>query len=72
MHSISSLRNKGIEIRIVFLSEGVSSRFNINQKNLNKALEYLAIKCSLKPDNTYGIKIVFSGDSVITIISEVI
>ena len=28
--TISSLRNKGVETRIVFLSEGVSSRFNIN------------------------------------------
>ena len=45
---------------------------NINQKNKNKLFEYLAIKSSLICDNTFKIKIFFSGDSVITIISEVI
>tara|TARA_B100000029_G_C17373523_1_gene887046 strand:- start:178 stop:627 length:450 start_codon:yes stop_codon:yes gene_type:complete len=45
---------------------------NINQKNKNKLFEYLAIKSSLIYDDTFKIKIFFSGDSVITIISEVI
>ena len=45
---------------------------NINQKTKNKALEYLAIKCSLSTDNFYKIKIFFSGDSIITLIAEVI
>ena len=45
---------------------------NINQKNKNKALEYLAIKCSLVSNNFFKIKIFFSGDSIITLISEVI
>ena len=34
--TISSLSSKGIDIRILFLSEGVSSRFDNNQKNLKK------------------------------------
>ena len=45
---------------------------NINQKNRNKPLECLAIKCSSFIDETYKIKIFFAGDSIITIISEVI
>ena len=45
---------------------------NINQKNKNKPLEYLATECSLALDKTYEIKIFFSGNSIITIISEVI
>ena len=45
---------------------------NINQKNKNKPLECLAIKCSSIFNETYKIKIFFAGDSIITIISEVI
>ena len=49
----------------------VKSR-NINQKNKNKPLECLAIKCSSTFDETYKINIFFAGDSIITITSEVI
>ena len=45
---------------------------NINQRNKNKPLEYLATECNLAFDNTYEINIFFAGDSIITIISEVI
>ena len=45
---------------------------NINQKNKNEPLEYLAIKCSSTFDKTYETKIFFSGDGIITLISEVI
>ena len=45
---------------------------NINQKNKNKVLEYLAIKTSIISNNIFKIKIFFSGDSIITITSEVI
>ena len=45
---------------------------NINQKNKIKPLECLAIKCSSIFDETYKIKIFFAGNSIITIISEVI
>jgi len=45
---------------------------NINQKNKIKPLECLAIKCSSIFDETYKIKIFFAGNSVISVISEVI
>ena len=45
---------------------------NINQKNRNKILECLAIKCRLFSDENYEIKIFFSGDSLITIMTETI
>ena len=45
---------------------------NINQRNKNKALEYLAIECSLTFDKIYEINIFFAGDSIITIILEAI
>ena len=45
---------------------------NINQKNKNKPLEYLAIKFSLTANKTCEIKIFFAGNGVITIISEII
>ena len=49
----------------------VESR-NINQKNKNKPLECLAIKCSSIFGETYKINIFFAGNSIITITSEVI
>ena len=45
---------------------------NINQKNKNKPLEYLAIRPSLIFGNIFKIKFFFSGGGIITIISEVI
>ena len=45
---------------------------NINQKNKKKILECLAIKFSSALDQTYKMQIFFAGDSIITIISEVI
>ena len=45
---------------------------NINQKNKNKPLEYLAIECNLTPDKAYQIKIFFAGDSIITLKTEAI
>lgn len=45
---------------------------NINQKNKNKLLEYLAIKCNSNSNNYFKIQIFFSGGSIITIKSEII
>ena len=45
---------------------------NINQKDNSTPLECLAIECKLSSSNNYEIKIFFSGDSVITLISEAI
>ena len=44
----------------------------INQKNRNKRLECLVIKCNDILNNNYEIFIVFSGGGVITLISEFI
>ena len=42
----------------------------INQKNLNKRFEFLAIKSRKILDNNYEVKIFFSGGGVITLILE--
>ena len=45
---------------------------NINQSKNDKFLDFLTIETNLMPDNNYEMNIVFSGDSVIKVISEVI
>ena len=65
-------KNKRIRCAVKFEEVIKVESKNINQKNKNRPLECLAIKCSSIFDETYKIKIFFAGDSVITIISEVI
>ena len=65
-------RNKRIRCAVKFEEVIKVESKNINQKNKNKPLECLAIKCGSTFDETYKIKIFFAGDSIITIISEVI
>jgi hypothetical protein len=45
---------------------------NINQFKKDKFLDFLAIETNKMPDNNYEMKIIFAGDSVISIISELI
>ena len=45
---------------------------NIHQSKKDKFLDFLTIETNLMPDNNYEMNIVFSGDSVIKVISEVI
>ena len=45
---------------------------NINQSKKDKFLDFLAIETSSMPDNNYEMKIIFAGDSIIKIVSEVI
>ena len=45
---------------------------NINQSKKDKFLDFLAIETIKMPDNNYEMKVVFAGDSIIKIISEVI
>ena len=45
---------------------------NINQFKKDKFLDFLAIESSIMPDNNYEMKIIFSGDSIISVTSEVI
>ena len=45
---------------------------NINQSKKDIFLDFLAIESISMPDNNYEMKIIFAGDSMIKIISEVI
>ena len=45
---------------------------NINQSKKDKFLDFLTIETNLMPDNNYEMKIVFAGDAIIKIISELI
>ena len=45
---------------------------NISQLSKNKFLDFLAIETNVTPDNNYEMKIIFAGDSIIKVISEVI
>ena len=65
-------RNKRIRCAIKFEEVFKVRSKNINQKNKNRPLECLAIKCAQTLEKTYEIKIFFAGNSIITIKSEVI
>ena len=65
-------QNKRISCAVKFEEVFEVRSQNINQRNKNKALEYLAIECSLTFDKIYEINIFFAGDSIITIILEAI
>ena len=45
---------------------------NINQSKKDNFLDFLTIETLKMPDNNYEMKLVFAGDSIIKIISEVI
>ena len=45
---------------------------NINQLKKDKFLDFLTIETNHMPDNNYEMNIVFAGDSIIKVISEVI
>ena len=64
-------QNKRIRCAVKFEEAIKVESKNINQKNKNKPLECLAIKCSSIFDETYKINIFFAGNSVITVTSEV-
>ena len=65
-------QNRRIRCAIKFEEVLAVKSKNINQKNKNKPLEFLAIECNLIADNNYDIIFFFSGDGVITLISEAI
>tara|TARA_B100000029_G_C17503541_1_gene933582 strand:- start:311 stop:760 length:450 start_codon:yes stop_codon:yes gene_type:complete len=64
--------NKRIRCAIKFEEVLKVKSKKINQKNKNKSLECLAIKCREIINNNYEIKIFFSGEGVITLICEAI
>ena len=45
---------------------------NINQSKKDIFLDFLTIETNIMPDNNYEMKIVFAGDSIIKVVSEVI
>ena len=65
---------KNKRIRTVLKFENVIKVFskNINQLKKNKFLDFLTIETIQMPDNNYEMKIVFAGDAIIRVISEVI
>ena len=65
---------KNKRIRTILKFENVINVLskNINQSKKDKFLDFLAIETNMMPDNNYEIKIIFAGDSIIKIVSEVI
>ena len=65
---------KNKRIRTVLKFDNVLKVFskNINQKKKENFLDFLAIETIKMPDNNYEMKIIFAGDAVIRVISEVI
>ena len=65
---------KNKRIRTILKFENVLNVFskNISQNKNNKFLDFLAIETNRTPDNNYDMKIIFAGDSVIKVVSEVI
>ena len=65
---------KNKRIRSILKFENVLKVFskNINQSKKDKFLDFLTIETIQMPDNNYEMKLVFAGDSIIKVISEVI
>ena len=65
-------KNKRIRTIIKFENVLEVHSKNINQSKKDKFLDFLAIESNSMPDNNYEMKIIFAGDSIIKITSEVI
>ena len=65
-------KNKRIRTMLKFENVIKVLSKNINQSKKDKFLDFLTIETNLMPDNNYEMRIVFAGDSVVKIISEVI
>ena len=65
-------QNKRIRCAIKFDEVLEVKSKKINQKNKNRLLECLAIKCNETVNNNYEIIFFFAGGSIITLISEII
>ncbi len=65
---------KNKRIRSIIKFDNVLNVFskNINQSEKDNFLDFLAIETNIMPDKNYEMKIIFAGDSIIRIISEVI
>ena len=65
-------KNKRIRTILKFDNVIEVNSKNISQKSKDKFLDFLAIESIQMPDNNYEMKLIFSGDSVIRVIAEVI
>ena len=65
-------KNKRIRTILKFDNVVEVNSKNIGQKIKDKFLDFLAIECIQMPDNNYEMKLIFSGDSIIRVIAEVI
>ena len=65
---------KNKRIRTILKFENVMNVIskNINQQKKDKFLDFLAIETNITPDKNYEMKIIFAGDAIIRVISEVI
>ena len=65
---------KNKRIRTILKFENVTNVLsrNINQLKKDKFLDFLAIETNITPDKNYEMKIIFAGDAIIKVISEVI
>ena len=65
-------KNKRIRTVLKFENVVKVHSKNINQLKKDQFLDFLTIETNQMPDNNYEMKLVFAGDSIIKIISEVI
>ncbi len=65
-------KNKRIRTILKFDNVIEVNSKNISQKSKDKFLDFLAIESIQMPDNNYEMKLIFSGDSVIRVVAEVI
>ena len=65
---------KNKRIRTVLKFENVLEvhSININQLKKDKFMDFLAIESKKMPDNNYMMKIIFAGDAMIKLVSELI
>ena len=65
-------KNKRIRTILKFENVIKAVSKNINQSKKDKFLDFLTIETNQMPDNNYEMKLIFSGDSVIRVVAEVI
>jgi len=65
-------KNKRIRTILKFDNVIEVNAKNISQKNQDKFLDFLAIESQQMPDKNYEMKLIFSGDSIIRVLAEVI
>ena len=65
-------KNKRIRTILKFDNVIEVNSKNISQKSKDKFLDFLAIESNQMPNNNYELKLIFSGDSIIRVIAEVI